>query len=96
MEDVKCIISLPENFKYELSIYRIDGLNATQKTEDGKLIISRRDVVVENGISVFIVLHGAIGVKINMDVYVADTKVNKKTIEATYMQGGNYVLNYND
>lgn len=95
MEDVKCIISLPSNFQYELTIYRIDGQQATQKIADGKLEISRKDVITANGINVFITLHGANGFQINMDVYIGDQKTNKKPIEASYLQGGNYVFNYN-
>jgi hypothetical protein len=95
MEDVKCIITLPSGISYDFSILRIDGVNATLKSVDGKIEITRKNVITDNGINVFITLHGDNGFQILMDVYIGDLKTNKKPIEAHYMQGGNFVFNYN-
>lgn len=95
MAKVKCIVTCPKEID-QVSVARIDGENVPKEFDkERNLVLERDDVDTFNGLNVCVVLHGIVSLKITMDVFIDDKQYNKKSVEAHYLQGGHYIINYN-
>lgn len=98
MAKVKCVINLPEVVldPFVLGTNLIDGKKPVISYEgNAKIIFTRNNVITQDGLNIFITLHGIEGYELGMDVFVNDRKINNKSITPVHYPGGHYVFNYN-
>lgn len=87
MSKVECVVSFPTNFApFVQYLYgAIDNIEAkvTQNGSD-KITVYDDDVVLADGLIVFIAIKAPPNIDINMDIMIDGTKFNKKAIPPTF------------
>lgn len=87
-----CVLSVPQNFDFSYGSKSINGQDGEVTTYEGKSCVKRDDVVVDDGFSCLISIHGQSGLEVSMDVYVGG-EVRENDVEAEE-EDGNYVMRY--